>query len=132
LLGGFSIENMIKAFLVFENPHWISNGRLARDLRIHNLTDLEDRSNLIPLKGEYDWALRELGDGIDSWARYPCGVSAGSFGVEAVMSPGLWGVYLLLIQAYGRELTARLSEKVWPGPHGFEGRWTFRGEFFDF
>lgn len=26
LLGGFALENAIKAFLVYENPSWVSNG----------------------------------------------------------------------------------------------------------
>jgi hypothetical protein len=30
LLSGFALENAIKAFLVYENPHWVSNGRLRR------------------------------------------------------------------------------------------------------
>jgi len=27
LLGGFALENAIKAFLIYEKPGWISNGR---------------------------------------------------------------------------------------------------------
>lgn len=32
LLCGFALENAIKAFLVYENPSWISNGRLSGKL----------------------------------------------------------------------------------------------------
>jgi hypothetical protein len=131
LLSGLVVENLIKAFLVFENPHWISNGHLARNLRTHNLVDLEDRSTIVPLKGKYDWALRDLGDGIDSWARYPCSLSAETLRIEAVMTPKLWNTYKILVRRYSSELIAKLSEKLWRGPHGFEGRWTFQGHFFE-
>jgi hypothetical protein len=40
LLGGFALENAIKAFLVYENPGWVSNGRLSGNLRSHSLTGL--------------------------------------------------------------------------------------------
>lgn len=132
LLGGLALENMIKAFLVFENPAWISNGRLAGDLRTHDLNELQDLSKIIPLKGQYDEALRELGDGIDSWARYPCSRSIETLRPEAVMRPDLWNAYKILMRTYGFDLMVRLSEKVWRGPHGFKGRWTFQSDFFQF
>ena len=89
---------MLKAFLVFEHPQWISNGRLARDLRTHNLTDLEDQSTITPAKGKIGWALRELGDGIDFWARYPGSLSAETLRREAVMSRRLWSAYQVQVK----------------------------------
>jgi hypothetical protein len=73
LLGGFALENPIKAFLVYENPNWVSNGRLSKFLRSHKLTLLKSRSKLIPFKNR-NAILRHFEDGIDSWARYPCGL----------------------------------------------------------
>jgi hypothetical protein len=32
LLGGFALENAIKAFLVYENPDWVAGGELSRSL----------------------------------------------------------------------------------------------------
>src|SRR5688572_13712558 len=46
LLGGFALENAIKALLVHEFPEWVSNGQLARQLRTHSLTILERMSGL--------------------------------------------------------------------------------------
>jgi hypothetical protein len=37
LLGGFAMENAIKAFLVFGNRCWISNGAIASKLQSHSL-----------------------------------------------------------------------------------------------
>ena len=75
LLGGFALENAIKAFLVYENPSWISNGSLARPLRSHSLTELQGRASLIPYKTRYLWVLRQFQEGIDSWSRYPCALA---------------------------------------------------------
>ena len=64
LLGGFALENAIKAFLVYENPHWISNGRLSRSLRSHSLTGLQRQSAQIPFKSRYAWVLRGFEEGL--------------------------------------------------------------------
>jgi hypothetical protein len=50
LLGGFALENAIKAFLVYENPDWVSGGKLSNRLRSHRLTKLQEQSKLIPFK----------------------------------------------------------------------------------
>ena len=52
LLGGFALENVIKAFLVYENPNWISNGRLSGKLKSHRLTELQKLSRHIPFKND--------------------------------------------------------------------------------
>jgi hypothetical protein len=47
-LGSFALENAIKAFLVYENPSWVSNGRLSGRLKSHKLTQLQQLSKHIP------------------------------------------------------------------------------------
>ena len=42
LLAGFALENAIKAFLIYENPGWVSNGNLAKCLKTHRLASLQD------------------------------------------------------------------------------------------
>jgi hypothetical protein len=37
LIGGFALENAIKAFVVYDNPSFVENGRLARQIRSHKL-----------------------------------------------------------------------------------------------
>ena len=66
LLGGFALENAIKAFLVYENPHWVSNGRLSGNLKSHSLTGLQKQSKLIPHKKSYIGVLQEFESGLDS------------------------------------------------------------------
>src|ERR1700733_13375212 len=71
LLCGFALENAIKAFLVYENPNWVSNGRLSSRLKSHNLTGLQKQSKLIPLRKSSVRVLQEFESGLDSWFRYP-------------------------------------------------------------
>ncbi|MGX5830350.1 hypothetical protein [Mesorhizobium sp. 43Arga] len=129
LLGGFALENAIKAFLVYEHPHWISNGKLAKNLRSHSLTGLHAQSALIPYKTRHRGALAAFEQGLESWARYPCALSVEESEPEPAMSAAIWAGYQFLMQAYGRRLQRLLSQSLWKGPHGFHGRWTFGGEF---
>jgi hypothetical protein len=75
LLSGFALENAIKAFLVYENPHWVSNGRLSKNLKSHSLTTLQSRSKLVPYKARHISILKAFEDGLDSWFRYPCALT---------------------------------------------------------
>lgn len=76
LLAGFSLENAIKAFLVYEHPQWVSNGVLARPLRSHDLVALSNQSSLIPWKTRGPAVLARFANGLESWARYPCALTA--------------------------------------------------------
>jgi hypothetical protein len=128
LLGAFALENAIKAFLVYENPQWISNGSLSRVLRSHRLVELHGKSKLIPYKRGYLWVLKSFEAGNESWARYPCGLTAAETAAEGQMSDDLWRGYLRLMRAYGRKSMLLLG-RGWSGPHGFSGRWVIKGEF---
>ena len=105
LLGGFALENAIKSFLVYENPHWISNGRLSRELRSHSLSKLQKLSRLIPYKRRYLNVLTEFEAGLESWARYPCGLSATESDPEVIMPDSVWNGYRVLM-------------RVWKSPYG--------------
>lgn len=131
LIGGFALENAIKAFLVYENPHWVSNGRLARELRSHSLTTLQSRSKLIPYKKRHISILKAFEDGLDSWFRYPCALTIEETKEESHLYDHLWQGYSAVMRAYGRKLTMLLDEG-WQGPHSFYGRWTIKGEHFGY
>lgn len=131
LLAGFALENIIKAYLVYENPGWISNGTLAKKLRSHSLTDLAGLSKLIPHKTDGKKILKGFEDGLDSWARYPCSLSKEDTKDEEELTQKLWEEYKWLISAYSERLK-ELLEKNWRGPHGFEGHYKFEGNFFSF
>jgi hypothetical protein len=75
LLGGFALENAIKAFLVYENPNWISGGHLYKNLKSHKLTELQKLSKEIPHPKAHTRVLVEFESGLDSWFRYPCALT---------------------------------------------------------
>jgi hypothetical protein len=127
LLCGFALENAIKAFLVYENPHWVSNGRLSKDLKSHSLTKLQSRSKLVPYKKRHIATLETFEDGLDSWFRYPCALTVEKTKEESHLYEYLWRGYSAVMLAYGRKLTTLLA-KGWKGPHGFYGRWIIKGE----
>lgn len=126
LLAGFALENAIKAFLVYENPQWISNGRLSGNLKSHDLQKLEKQSSLIPHRGRRGQILRAFQDGLESWARYPCSLVMEDTRDEAVLTLSLWLSYRRLIRTYERRLR-ELMENTWKGPNGFEGKYRFEG-----
>ncbi|MBO6784166.1 MAG: hypothetical protein JJ899_12970 [Alphaproteobacteria bacterium] len=128
LLAGFAIENLLKAFLVYENPNWISNGSLAKELRTHSLSRLHAKSALLIRKDGASEILAEFEDGLDSWARYPCALSEARTKEQRPLPPSLWQSYRELMFSCGRQMVS-LLEKGWVGPDGFEARFSFEGDF---
>ena len=128
LLAGFALENAIKAFLVYEHPQWVSNGVLARSLRSHALVALAQESSLIPWQKRGPAILSRFEQGLESWARYPCALSATETEAEQNLPPALWAGYLGLMRAYGKALMA-LLQQGWAGPHGVSGRFEFQGSY---
>jgi hypothetical protein len=129
LLGGFALENAIKAFLVYENPDWVSEGKLSGNLKSHALTKLQAKAKSIPYKNRHIDVLRGFESGLQSWARYPCALTYERTRYADSLAPALWRGYLSVMRAYGNRLCELLSTKTWHGPHGFSGRWKFEGEF---
>lgn len=129
LLGGFALENAIKAFLVYENPDWVAGGELSRSLKSHSLTKLQERAKYIPYKRRHIEVLRGFESGLESWARYPCALTLARTQQADSLAPELWTGYLRVMRAYGNRLCGLLSKNTWHGPHGFSGRWRFEGDF---
>jgi len=102
LLGGFALENAIKVFLIYENPQWISEGKLASKLRSHNLVKLHGLSAKIPFKKKHLWVLEEFESGLESWFRYPCGLTIADTIEGRDMHPELWDGYMTVMAAYGK------------------------------
>ncbi|MBY3094914.1 hypothetical protein HFO65_29980 [Rhizobium laguerreae] len=126
LLGGFALENAIKAFLVYENPQWVSNGHLSSKLRSHSLSGLQKQSKLIPYKQRYLHVLEAFESGLDSWFRYPCALTVQDSKEEDHLFDDLWDGYCKVMRAYGKKLKTLLGDG-WNGPHGWYGRWKIQG-----
>lgn len=117
LLAGFSIENIVKAFLIYEHPSYIAGGKLGNQLRTHQLPKLWQKSGHVPYKKRYVPTIVALEDGLESWARYPCGLTHAASALEKEMTRKLWSSYLSLFSACSTRLE-RLLSKEWEGPDG--------------
>lgn len=126
LLAAFAMENMIKAFLVYEFPDYVSDGCL-KGITSHDLPALADKSSLVPYKARDRWVFEAFAEGNESWMRYPCGRTADDVQFEQQFSANLWVKYCAMMNLYAVKLK-KLLAKGWTGPCGHYGKWTF-GEF---
>lgn len=132
LLSGFALENALKAFLVYENPEWISNGRLSKKLKSHDLVRLHGQSTTIPYKTKLLWVLAAFSSGLESWARYPCGLNSEETEEVMPLDEALWLGYCKLMQSYGRNMKLMLR-RGWKGPNGDQwGNFDIGENFFVF
>ncbi|MGU3420754.1 hypothetical protein [Methylobacterium sp. D54C] len=129
LLCAFALENMIKSFLIYEHPNWVSDGYLANDICSHRLVQLGDKSTLMPYRRRDRWVLAAFEEGNESWMRYPCGCRAGDIRPAADMHNKLWTAYQRVMRGCGAKMISLLS-KGWVGPYGSPGRWKFQGDWF--
>lgn len=117
LLAAFALENLIKAFLVYENPHYIAGGKLARELlNAHNLRKLQGKCKKIPSPKRTRHVFETLEVGVNSWARYPCATSVERESKERVVTPEFWEAYNHVFNLYSQRLEQLLSKK-WKGPY---------------
>ncbi|WP_316674861.1 hypothetical protein [uncultured Tolumonas sp.] len=128
LLASFVLENLIKAYLVYENPEWISNGVLSKNLKSHKLTELANKSDLIPYKNKSIPILEVFQNGNESWARYPCSLNKDNTDNPLSLNIKIISDYKWLTRAYTKKLI-KLLKQQWCGPHGWVGRYTFDGSF---
>lgn len=126
LLCAFALENAIKAFLVYEHPHWVSDGYLHDEVCNHKLVALSEKSALIPYRNRDRWVLAAFEEGNESWMRYPCSRRANDLQIEPRLHDKLWDAYLRVMRSYGSKLT-RLLRNGWRGTHGFDGSWRMSG-----
>lgn len=126
LLAAFALENAIKAFLVFEHPQWVSNGKLSKQLTSHQLLTLRAKSSIIPYRNRFTHVLEFFEGGIESWARYPCALSAQETVDQPALPELVWEDYLRLMGAYGRRMEKLLAQG-WKGPHGQFAMWDCKG-----
>lgn len=129
LLSGFALENMIKAFLIYENPIWIANAQLAKQLKSHGLSELAKKSTMLPTPKGAKEILEIYQSGLTGWARYPCALRFEQEIEPHRLTAELWTRYTTLFDCYGRKMQSLLQTK-WIGPHNGERVYEMSG-FFD-
>lgn len=126
LLAAFALENLVKAFLIYENPQYIEGGKLSRHLlNAHGLSALQRRSRNVPSPKRTRHVFETLETGVNSWARYPCATSIERESQERAVTPELWESYCDVFNLYSQKLEQLLS-RPWKGPYGESGYVTFR------
>ena len=125
LLAAFALENLIKAFLIYENPHFIEGGKLSRHLlNGHSLSKLQKKCRKVPSPKRTLHVFETLEVGVNSWARYPCATSIDRESVERTVTPSFWKAYNDVFNLYSQRLEQLLSKKC-KGAYGEVGRVTF-------
>ena len=119
LLAGFALKNLLKSYLIFENPAYVENGVLAKAIRTHSLTRLRAMSRFAPYKNRYSAVLSAFEDGLESWARYPCGLTYQGKSYERQVTPELWNGYTRAFSTHRARLE-KLLTKTWRAPSGVE------------
>ena len=118
LLAAFSLENLLKAFLVYENPQYVEGGKLSRALlNGHGLVVLQSACKKIPSPKRTRHVFETLEVGVNSWARYPCSTSVARESEERSVTPEFWQAYKSVFQLYSQRLEALLTKR-WKGPYG--------------
>ena len=126
LLAAFALENLIKAFLIYENPKYIEGGRLSMKLlNGHGLSSLQKECKKIPSPVRTRFVFEVLEVGVNSWARYPCSTAINRETQERLVTPEFWAAYNKVFELYSRRLESLLS-KFWKGPYGEGMRVEFR------
>jgi hypothetical protein len=127
LLAAFAMENLLKAFLIHENPKYIEGGRLSKELlNGHGLVKLQQRRKHIPSPQRTRYVLGTLQAGVNSWARYPCSTSVERESEERAVTPEFWSAYSKVFELYSTKLERLLSKKS-KGAYGEVGHVVFQG-----
>ncbi len=128
LLAAFAAENLLKAYLIYENPGYIEGGRLSNKLlNGHSLSRLQEACRKIPSPKRTRHVFETLEAGVNSWARYPCSTSVAKETEEREVTDAFWREYQRVFELYRRRLETLLTKK-WKGPYGMVGYATFTGE----
>lgn len=120
LLSAFALENLLKSYLVYENPCYIKDGKLSSQLRSHKLTKLYKSCKKIPPMHSFEYVFSSLEEGVESWSRYPCAISMDKQLTESEMTEELWRHYNDLFEILSDHLEKLLSQ-MWTDPYGEQG-----------
>lgn len=72
LLIGFSIENLMKAYVISRNPDYLGSGKIENSISSnHNLFELSKKVQLFDFSNSELELLKILSEGIPYWTRYP-------------------------------------------------------------
>ena len=93
LVSGFSIENVLKAYLVAINPTLINTGLLGKKLHVHNLVKLSNLCIDLSFDDKEIELMEILSAAIPYWGRYPIPTHYNDIKPEKIVSEEFYDIY---------------------------------------
>ena len=118
-LFALSIENLLKGILIAENPSYISNGCLSKEVSggFHSLVLLNKKIKSTPLNKADVSILKVLESSIPSWGRYPIPKYYKSMALEKVIDKKFRKRVKNIFRKLEKSFYLKLRSG-WKGPHG--------------
>lgn len=130
LLASFSIENLLKGVIIYENPSYISNGSLSKKVSHHQLTDLSEEINSINFV-EHELEIIEILEScLPYWGRYPIPKKAHEIENEIVASSDFKSIFESLYNRLDKSNYDSIKYG-WEGPHGCKFLGSIRSKYED-
>ncbi|MCO6496815.1 MAG: hypothetical protein J5I50_04035 [Chitinophagaceae bacterium] len=104
LLAGYSLENLIKAILIVENPTLISENRMNKALLKHDLFELYANSRKIRTNKQERNLLSILSEATPYWSRYPVPLNASKIKEEKYLTDKIHLHYISLFEKSRKRL----------------------------
>jgi hypothetical protein len=111
LLAGFTIENLLKGILIFQNPSYINKGKLSKEVKTHNLIKIYSQLKQFELDPEKIILIEKLSNAIPYWGRYPAPLIAEHLLVEDYIDMKV----IQLFESTYRELHLKLVQELRKG-----------------
>lgn len=113
---GLSIENLLKAYLIAENPSLINKGRIDKGITSHDLIFLASKTGIAFSKKEKD-LMKVLSEAIPYWGRYPIPLHYQQIKKETIADEDLFKIYKkLFVKIF--ESTFKKIENGWDAKNG--------------
>lgn len=116
LLAAQSVENLLKAIIISEQPSLVSNGELSKEIRSHKLTYLAGLISEMDFHEEEVNLLNIFQEAISYWGRYPSPLYSDQLTLEKVATDEFHAEYERLYDRIHRHLY-QLIRNGWQGPH---------------
>jgi len=99
LLIGFSMENLMKAYLVSRNPNYVKSGKIDSSISSnHNLFELSQKLQFFEFSNSEIELLKTLSEGIPYWSRYPIPKRFENITNEKVLSEKTRNIFIALFE----------------------------------
>lgn len=105
LLAGYTIENLLKALLIVENPQLIKSGKIESKIsKGHNLNDLSDKIKSLKFRKNEVELLNLFSEALPYWSRYPIPKYWEKLSEEKILNQKLYDTFNKLYHKLRKEI----------------------------